>query len=50
MEIRAAGGNMLHGAAKGILLVVVRGTDDVLKKVKLAMVLVFSLKKTYFPL
>ena len=40
MEIRAAGGNVLLGTAQDILLVVVRGTDDILRKVKLPIVLV----------
>ena len=38
--IRAASDNVLHGAVQGTLLVVVRGTDDVLRKVKLPIVLV----------
>ena len=48
MEIRAAGDNMLHGTAQGILLVVVRGTDDVLRKVELPIVLVPGLKSIFF--
>ena len=44
MEIRAAGNNMLHGTAQ--VLVVVRGTDDVLRKVKLPIVLVPDLKRS----
>ena len=44
MEIRAAGDNLLHGNAQGILLVVVRCTDDVLRTVKLPIKLVSGLK------
>ena len=40
MEIKAAGDNVLRGTAQGILLVVVRGTDDVLSTVKLPIVLI----------
>ena len=35
---RAAGDNILHGTAQGVSVVVVRGTDDVLRKVKLSKV------------
>ena len=35
MEITAAGDNVLRDNAQGILLIVVRGTDDVLRTVKL---------------
>ena len=48
MEIRAAGDNMLHTTAQGILLVVVRGADDVLRKIKLPNVLVPCLKRNIF--
>ena len=48
IEIRAAGDNMLCGTAQGILLVVVRGTDDVLRTVKLPIVLVPRLKRNLF--
>ena len=48
MEIRVAGDNMLHSTAQGILLVVVRDADDVLRKVKLPNVLVPGLKKIIF--
>ena len=47
-EIRAAGDNVLHGTAQGILLVVARGTDDVLTTVKLPVVLVPGLKRNLF--
>ena len=40
IEIRTAEDNTLHGTAQGVLLVVVRGTDDVLRTVKLSIVLV----------
>ena len=33
MEIRVAGDNVLRGTAQGIISVVVRGTDDVLRTV-----------------
>ena len=39
MEIIYAGDNVSCGATRGILLLVVRGTDDVLRKVKLSIVL-----------
>ena len=48
MEIRAAGDNVLRGTAQGILLVVVRGTDEVLRTVKLPIVLVTSSKMNLF--
>ena len=48
MKIRAAGNNVSHDTAKGILLVVVRGTDDILKTVKLPIVLVPGLKRNVF--
>ena len=50
MEITAASNNVLHGAAQGILLliVVVHGTYDALRTVKLPIVLVPGLKKTIF--
>ena len=48
MEIRAAGDNVLRVTAQGILLVVVRGTDDVLRRVKLPIVLVRGLKRNRF--
>ena len=37
-EIRAAGDKRLHGTPQGNLLTVVRGTDDMLRKVKLPIV------------
>ena len=48
MEKRAAEDSMLHGIAKGILLVIRRGTDDLLRKVKLPIVLVPGLKRNVF--
>ena len=48
MEIRAARDNVLRGTEQGILLVVVRSTDDVLKTVKLAIMLVPGLKRKIF--
>ena len=45
MKITAAGNNVLRGTAQGILLVVVRGTDDGLMTVKQPIVLVRGLKK-----
>ena len=48
MKITAAGNNVLRGTAQGILLVVVRGTDDGLRAVKLPIVLVPGLKRNLF--
>ena len=39
VEIAAAGHNVLRGTAQNILLVVVRGTDNVLRTVKMPKVL-----------
>ena len=46
MKMTAAGDNALRGTAQGILLVIVRGTDDVLRVFKLPMLLVPDLKRT----
>ena len=48
MKIRPAGDNVLHGTAQGILLIVVRGTNDVLRTVKFPIVLVPDLKRALF--
>ena len=48
IEITAAGNNVLRGTAQGILLVVVRGTDDALRTVKLPTVLVPELQRNLF--
>ena len=48
METRAAGDKVLHGIVQGILVVVVRGTDDVLKPVKLPIIQVPGLKRNIF--
>ena len=40
MQVRAAGDNVLRGTSRGILLVVVHGTDDVLRKLKLPILVV----------
>ena len=48
MEVRAAWDNVLRGTTQGILLVVVRGTDDVLRTVTLPIVLVPDLKSNIF--
>ena len=45
MEITAAWNNVLRGIAQGILLDVVRGTDDALRTVKVPIVLVSGLKR-----
>ena len=45
MEIKAAGHNTLLGTAQGILLVVVRDTQDVCRTVKLSIVLVPGLER-----
>ena len=47
-EIGATGDNVLRGTVQGILLVVVRGTDDVLRTVKLPIVLVPGLTMNSF--
>ena len=44
----AAGDNVLRGTAQGIPLAVVRGSDDVLKAVKLPIVVVPGLKRSLF--
>ena len=48
MEITAAGDNVLSGTAQGILLVVVRATDDVLRTVKFPIVVVPGIKRSSF--
>ena len=48
MEIRAAGDNILYGTAQDISLVLVRGTDGILRNVKLSIVLVPELKSLFF--
>ena len=48
MKITTAGNNVLRGTAQGILLAVVRGTDDALRTVKLPTVLVPGLKRNIF--
>ena len=48
MKITATGNNVLRGTAQGILLIVVRGTDDALRRVKLSIVLVPGLNKVCF--
>ena len=40
MQVRAAADNVLRGTSQGILLVVVHGTDDVLRKLKLTILVV----------
>ena len=49
MEIRAADVNILYGTAQGILLVLVRSTDDVSRKVELPFALVREMKRIFFP-
>ena len=48
MEITVAGNNVICSIAQGILLVVVHGTDETLKTVKLHIVLVPGLKINLF--
>ena len=48
MEIKASGHNTLFGTAQGILLVVVRGTQDVCRTVKLPTLLVTGLGQNLF--
>ena len=40
MEIKAAGDNIMYGTALSILLVLLRDTQDICRKVKLLIVLV----------
>ena len=47
-EIPVAGDNVLRGTAQGILLIVLRGTDDVLRTVILSIKLVPGLKINLF--
>ena len=44
MEIKAAEGIILYGTAQGIVLVLLRGTDDVCRKINLRLVRVLGLK------
>ena len=50
MDITATGNNVLFGTAQGILLLVVRGTDDVLRTVELCPYIVLEpvLKRNLF--
>ena len=48
MKVKAAGHNSLFGTAQGILLVVVRDTQDVCRAVKLPLVLVPGLVRSLF--
>ena len=48
MGMRAAGDNVLQVTAQSILLVVVRGTEDILRMVKLPIVIVPGLKSHIF--
>ena len=48
MEIKAAGDNILYGTGQGVLLILVRDTDDVCRNVKLPVVLVPGLKRNFF--
>ena len=45
MKIKAAGDNTLYGIAQGILLALVRDTNDVCRKAKLPVVLVPGLRR-----
>ena len=47
-EVRAAGDKVLRGTEHDFLLVAVRGTDDVLRTVKVSIVLVPSIKRNIF--
>ena len=49
MEVRAAWDNVLRSTAQAILLVVVRGADDVLRSVILPIVKALGLKQNIFP-
>ena len=48
MNVTTVRNNVLRGTAQGILLVVVRGTDDGLRTVRLPIVLVPRLKRNLF--
>ena len=48
MEMIAAWDDVLRGTAQGILLFVVRNTDDVLRRFKLLIVLVTGLRRNLF--
>ena len=48
MEIKGAGHNTLFGTARGILLVLVRGTQDVSRTVKLSIYFVPDLRRFCF--
>ena len=48
MEMTAGGNNVLRGTAQGILLVVVRGTGDAVRTVKLPIVVVPGLERNIF--
>ena len=48
LEIKSAGDNVLYGNVQGILLVLVRNTDDVCRKVKLPVELVSRMKRSLF--
>ena len=48
MEITAVGNNVVRGTVQGILLVVVRGTDDASRTVKLPIVPISELKQNLF--
>ena len=49
IAIIAAGNNMFSGIVQGILLVIVRVTDDVLNTVQLPTVFVPGIKRDIFP-
>ena len=48
MEIKAVDDNILYGTAQGSLMVLVRYTQDVCRKVKMTIVLVSGLKMFFF--
>ena len=47
MEIEAAGGNILYGTPQGVLLVLVRDTQDVCRKAQFSIVFVPGLKNIF---
>ena len=49
IKIKATADSILYRTAQNILLALVRGTDDVLRKVKLPVVFVLGLKSFFFP-
>ena len=47
MKMKAAGDFVLYGTAQGILLALLRGTDNICRKVKFPVVLVLGLERNF---